>query len=148
MSYLPCRHHDEPFGPQPTGAVEAFSGAHDHWVPAAGCDRLPTDGAAGGCDGTFGIRAIGTGGGHFACDRHAARRRRAAANRTRVAIEGNMNHAGMKPSFAELTERGAGVYDGDLEFTMGGDWFILVTATLPDGSQLERKVDVKGVAVP
>ncbi|MCO6455324.1 MAG: FixH family protein [Pirellulaceae bacterium] len=63
----------------------------------------------------------------------------------KVRLEGNMNHAGMKPSFGELNEVEPGSYAGTLEFTMGGDWFVLVTATFPDGTSLERKVDVAGV---
>ncbi len=62
-----------------------------------------------------------------------------------VKIEGNMNHAGMKPSFADLTEVEPGKYDGTLDFTMGGDWFILVTAQTPNGQTIERKIDVEGV---
>lgn len=62
-----------------------------------------------------------------------------------VRVEGNMNHAGMKPSFADLTESEPGEYSGTLEFTMGGDWFLLVTATRPDGSSIERQIDVPGV---
>ena len=62
-----------------------------------------------------------------------------------VRLEGNMNHAGMKPSFAELEEVEPGRYTGTLDFTMGGDWFVLVTAKKPDGSQMERKIDVPGV---
>jgi YtkA-like len=63
----------------------------------------------------------------------------------KVNIEGNMNHAGMKPSFATLTEDAPGHYTGTLEFTMGGDWFVLVTAAMPDGRSIEHKIDVKGV---
>ncbi len=62
-----------------------------------------------------------------------------------VRLEGNMNHAGMKPSFADLSEEAPGRYVGTLDFTMGGDWFVLVTARLPDGGRLERKIDVLGV---
>lgn len=62
-----------------------------------------------------------------------------------VRLEGNMNHAGMKPSFADLTETEAGHYGGTLEFTMGGDWFVIVTAVAADGRRLERKIDVRGV---
>lgn len=65
-----------------------------------------------------------------------------------VQLEGNMNHAGMKPVFASPAEVEPGVYAGDLEFTMRGDWFILVTATLPDGRLLTEKIDVPGVASP
>ena len=62
-----------------------------------------------------------------------------------VRLEGNMNHSGMKPSFADLKEIEPGQYSGTLKFTMGGDWFLLVSATTADGLVLERKVDVPGV---
>ncbi len=64
-----------------------------------------------------------------------------------VQVEGNMNHAGMKPSFAEVSEIAPGEYAGTLDFTMAGDWFVLVTATTPDGEVVERKIDVPGVQV-
>jgi hypothetical protein len=63
-------------------------------------------------------------------------------------VEGNMNHAGMTPSFADLAEAEPGRHAGVLEFTMGGDWFLLVRGTLADGRTFERKVDVKGVRTP
>ena len=62
-----------------------------------------------------------------------------------VELEGNMSHAGMVPVFATATEVAPGQYRADLEFTMGGDWFILVRADLPDGRSLERQIDVPGV---
>jgi hypothetical protein len=62
-----------------------------------------------------------------------------------VKLEGNMNHAGMVPVMAEATEVSPGRYEASLEFTMGGDWFILVQATLADGRTLERQIDVPGV---
>lgn len=62
-----------------------------------------------------------------------------------VRLEGNMNHAGMKPSFADLDEVEPGRYAGTLDFTMGGDWFVLVTAKTPDGKSVEEKIDVPGV---
>jgi hypothetical protein len=65
-----------------------------------------------------------------------------------VRLEGNMNHAGMKPSFAELREVEPGRYAGTLQFTMGGDWFILVMAETPDGKTVQRKIDVRGVRSP
>jgi len=65
-----------------------------------------------------------------------------------VRLEGNMNHAGMKPSFADLEEIEPGRYAGTLKFTMGGDWFIFVTVTTQDGQSIEKKVDVKGVQRP
>lgn len=63
----------------------------------------------------------------------------------RVTLEGNMSHAGMRPVFGEARESGAGRYESALEFTMGGDWVILVRLTLPDGRKIERQFDVKGV---
>ena len=62
-----------------------------------------------------------------------------------VELEGNMNHAGMKPSFATLEEVDPGTYSGTLDFTMGGDWFLLVTGQTPDGQRVEQKIDVPGV---
>ena len=65
-----------------------------------------------------------------------------------VRLEGNMSHAGMKPVFAEAQEVTPGRYEASLEFTMGGDWFIIVRASLPDGRTLERQIDVPGVRAP
>jgi hypothetical protein len=63
----------------------------------------------------------------------------------KVKLEGNMNHAGMRPVFADAVETKPGQYEATLELTMGGDWFVLVNATLADGRKLSRKVDVRGV---
>lgn len=63
----------------------------------------------------------------------------------RVRLEGNMTHAGMSPVFAEAIEVEPGRYRATLEFTMGGDWVVLVHAVLPDGRKVERQFDVKGV---
>jgi hypothetical protein len=65
----------------------------------------------------------------------------------KIELEGNMSHAGMVPVFAPATEVEPGLYQADLEFTMGGDWFILVRADLPDGRSMERQVDVPAVDV-
>jgi hypothetical protein len=62
-----------------------------------------------------------------------------------IKVEGNMNHAGMKPVFGEAKERRPGQYETPLEFTMGGDWFLLINATLSDGRKLNKQVDVPGV---
>jgi hypothetical protein len=60
-------------------------------------------------------------------------------------LEGNMNHAGMKPVFADAKEVEPGKYEATLKLTMGGDWYVEVTGTLSDGRKLKRKFDVKGV---
>lgn len=62
-----------------------------------------------------------------------------------VRLEGNMSHPGMKPVFGAAREVAPGKYEGAIEFTMGGDWFILVDAKLRDGRSLQKQVDVAGV---
>jgi len=60
-------------------------------------------------------------------------------------LEGNMNHAGMKPVFADAKEVEPGKYEATLDLTMGGDWYVEVTGTLADGRKLKRKFNVDGV---
>ncbi len=67
---------------------------------------------------------------------------------TRVELEGNMDHAGMLPVFAQAEELASGEYVALLEFTMGGDWFILVRAQLEDGRSGEWVVELPGVGSP
>ena len=56
-----------------------------------------------------------------------------------------MSHPGMNPVFGAAREIGAGRYQASIEFTMGGDWIMLVRVNLPDGQNLEREFEVKGV---
>lgn len=65
-----------------------------------------------------------------------------------IELEGNMNHAGMVPSPADLEESEPGQYDGTMDFTMGGDWFVLITGKTSDGGSIEHKIDVPGVEAP
>lgn len=58
-----------------------------------------------------------------------------AVNDATVAIRGDMSHAGMVPVLRQVTGGEAGEYSLPFTWTMGGDWFIDVTVTLPDGSQ-------------
>ena len=62
-----------------------------------------------------------------------------------VRLEGNMTHAGMAPSFGTAEEISPGRYRAPFDFSMGGDWIILVHLTLPNREKLERQFDVKGV---
>ena len=62
-----------------------------------------------------------------------------------ITLEGDMSHPGMAPVFGVANEISPGRYQGRLEFGMGGDWVVLVHATLQNGQHLERKIDVKGV---
>lgn len=63
----------------------------------------------------------------------------------KIKIEGNMSHAGMSPVFAEAGEVAPGRYQAHLEFTMSGDWVLLMDLTLPDNRRLQRQIEVKGV---
>jgi hypothetical protein len=60
-------------------------------------------------------------------------------------IEGNMTHAGMAPSFGTAEEAAPGRYRAPFNFSMSGDWIILVHLTLPSGEKLEKNFAVKGV---
>lgn len=65
-----------------------------------------------------------------------------------VALEGNMNHAGMIPVLAEATADDAdgsadGRYHLPFTFTMLGDWIITVTVERADGSSFSRNLDVR-----
>ena len=63
-----------------------------------------------------------------------------------IEVEGAMTHAGMQPVIVTTEVLGAGKYaTQDFKFTMGGDWVIIVRATLADGSTAEQRVDLKGV---
>jgi hypothetical protein len=62
-----------------------------------------------------------------------------------VTLEGHMSHAGMAPVLASATERAPGVYAMPFAFTMRGDWALLVSVILTDGSRLERRIDVANV---
>ena len=56
-----------------------------------------------------------------------------------------MSHAGMRPVFSDAREVGPGRYEAPVEFTMAGDWVLLITVSLPDGGKLQRQLDIKGV---
>lgn len=62
-----------------------------------------------------------------------------------VELEGTMSHPGMTPVIAAAMEDAPGVYRADLEFTMAGDWIIIVRATLADGRTWQRQIDLPGV---
>jgi hypothetical protein len=57
-------------------------------------------------------------------------------------VEGNMSHAGMKPSFGMVTGEDAGQYTVAIPWTMGGDWYVDVKATLADGRVIARRFPI------
>ena len=63
-----------------------------------------------------------------------------------IEVEGAMTHAGMKAVIVETKSLGEGKYaTQNFKFTMGGDWVLIVRATLADGSTAAQQVDLKGV---
>ncbi len=63
----------------------------------------------------------------------------------RLAIEANMNHAGMVPVNAETATSQAGVYRVPLKWTMGGAWYVDIKIATAGGQTIQRRfpVDVK-----
>ncbi|MCX7671228.1 MAG: FixH family protein [Anaerolineae bacterium] len=57
----------------------------------------------------------------------------------RLEVEGNMSHAGMKPSFGTVTAAAAGRYTVAIRWTMAGDWYVDIKATLADGRVIVRR---------
>jgi len=62
-----------------------------------------------------------------------------------VMIEAIMSHPGMAPVFASAKEIEPGRYQAGLEFSMGGDWIVLLHLTLANGQKLERQFEIRGV---
>jgi len=65
-----------------------------------------------------------------------------------VSLQANMSHPGMVPVEAEARATGPGAWSAELSFSMAGDWFVIVDATLQDGRSLERRIDVPGARRP
>jgi hypothetical protein len=63
----------------------------------------------------------------------------------KLRVEGHMSHPGMAPVLATTVERGDGVYEAELQFTMRGDWILLVSGSLPGGAAVQQRIDVPGV---
>ncbi|HYL99511.1 MAG TPA: FixH family protein [Blastocatellia bacterium] len=62
-----------------------------------------------------------------------------------ITVEGDMSHAGMAPVFAEAKETSPGQYQAPMNFSMGGDWVVLLHITLPGGQKVEQQFDVNAV---
>jgi hypothetical protein len=62
-----------------------------------------------------------------------------------VSFECTMSHAGMAPVQASARETAPGRYEAPLEFTMAGEWIVIVRATLPDSRALEREIKIGNV---
>lgn len=62
-----------------------------------------------------------------------------------VQLEGNMSHPGMQPVLVTAEEIAPGKYSARMEFTMSGDWFILVNSTLSGGGEVTKQISIPGV---
>lgn len=60
----------------------------------------------------------------------------------KVSLKGDMSHAGMQPVLTDATESAGGNYQAPWVWTMSGDWIVTITAALPDGRTLVRRVDL------
>ena len=71
--------------------------------------------------------------------------RRQPVTGARLQLEAHMSHPGMAPVVGRFTDRGGGAYDTRLQFSMAGDWVLVVTGELPDGRRITRSLPVAGV---
>ena len=60
-------------------------------------------------------------------------------------VEADMTHPGMNPVFMAATETAPGNYESKINFTMGGDWVVLLHIRLGNGVKIERQMDVRDV---
>jgi len=63
----------------------------------------------------------------------------------KLRLEGQMSHPGMAPVVAELAERGDGQYEAQMQLTMAGDWILVVSGQLRDGTRIVKQIDLAGV---
>jgi hypothetical protein len=56
-----------------------------------------------------------------------------------------MSHPGMTPVIAAVVERGPGLYEARLQFSMAGDWILVAAGELPDGQRIESSFRVPDV---
>jgi hypothetical protein len=68
-----------------------------------------------------------------------------AISHAAIMVEADMSHPGMRPVFAEAKETAPGSYRAPIEFSMGGDWVLLLHIKLADGRRIERQMHVRGV---
>jgi len=63
-----------------------------------------------------------------------------------VRIEGTMTHAGMVPVFDTASHQGGGRWIvPEFDFTMGGEWILIIRVELPDGQEATRRHELNVV---
>ena len=63
----------------------------------------------------------------------------------RLQLEGQMSHPGMAPVLATLTEQPDGTYQAPFQFTMAGDWVLVLTGEVAGVGRITRQLEVAGV---
>ena len=63
----------------------------------------------------------------------------APASGAQLRLEGHMSHPGMTPVVADPIERDRGTYEAPLQFTMPGEWVLVVSGTLADGTRITKE---------
>ncbi|MGQ9907998.1 MAG: FixH family protein [Candidatus Flexifilum sp.] len=63
-------------------------------------------------------------------------------NDATITARGDMSHAGMQPVDGTGERFSDGLYRVPFTWTMAGDWFVTITATLPDGTSATRRFDL------
>lgn len=113
-------------------------------VSAAGCGRM--QGAGGTSQDGFAVNmtvqpaqpTVGDGALIISIRDEAGR----PVEGAQLTVEGNMSHAGMKPSFGRVTGGGDGQYAVAITWTMAGDWYVDIRAMLADGRLISRRLPV------
>jgi hypothetical protein len=67
---------------------------------------------------------------------------------TGVRLEAHMTHPGMTPVLPVVVRVGDGDYTSRVEFSMAGDWTLVVTGELAGGRRFTRESRVAGVGPP
>ena len=57
----------------------------------------------------------------------------------RLQVEGHMTHPGMAPVTGAVIERTAGSYEARIHLSMAGDWILVMTGALADGSRITKE---------
>ncbi len=67
-----------------------------------------------------------------------------------LTLEGHMSHPGMAPVLAAVDETTAGRYEGRLRTMMAGDWTLVLSGALADGTRVtwQRQIEISGAAPP
>ncbi|MBX3080208.1 MAG: FixH family protein [Anaerolineae bacterium] len=60
----------------------------------------------------------------------------------KIEVQGDMTHAGMKPSLGSVDKGTQGQYKIPFDWSMGGDWVLTIKATLPDGRTASKRIEV------